>query len=131
MAHVEGQYRDIALAIHTRELELTLCDPNREAGASCNSNYDCNCKSKTIHNSLLNLRISVGGIRCNISDASDLQSSEKGVCGGYGAYMYNLESYDGLDFGRDYCLSGEFPLHRSEKPATVDVLSICRNSVPK
>ena len=99
------------------------CDPDREPGTPCSLDNECNCKSKTIHDSLLNLRTSVGGIRCN--------ASFDGVCGGYGAYMNNLESYDGLDFGRDYCLSGEFPLRRPENPAMVDVLSIRRNSVPK
>jgi hypothetical protein len=38
------------------------------------------------------------------------------VCGGYGAYMNNMESHDGLDFGRDYCLSGEFCPCHPEKP---------------
>ena len=102
MACVEGQCHDIALPMHTRELELTLCDPNREPGAPCLKSGDCNCKSRTIHNSLLHLRICEGGIKCNES------FSNTGVCGGYGAYMNNMESHDGLDFGRDYCLSGEF-----------------------
>ena len=116
MVHVEGQFHDIAFWIGNSILQ---CDPDREPGTPCSSDNDCNCKSKTIHNSLLNLRTSVGGIRCNA------------VCGGYGAFMNNLESYDGLDFGRDYCLSGEFPLRRPEMPAMVDVLSICGNGVPK
>lgn len=122
MAHAEGQCHDIALPAHTRELKLTLCDLDREPGAYCLSHGDCNCKSKIIHNSLY-LRISEGGITCNHSDY--------GLCGGYGASMYNMESYDGLDFGRDYCLSGESSLCRPGKSATVDVLSICRKSLPK
>ena len=96
--------------MHTRKLELTLCDRDREPGAPCvYSTVDCNCKSKTIHNSLVYLMISEGGINCNES------FSYTGVCGGYGAYMNNMESYDGLDFGRDYCLSGEFSLRHPGK----------------
>jgi hypothetical protein len=110
---------------HTRELELTLFDPNREPGAPCLTDGACNCKSKTIHNSLLFLIISEGGTNCNVT------FSDFGVCGGYGAYMNNMESYDGLDFGRDYCLSGEFLLRRAGKPAMVNVVSIRRKSVPK
>jgi hypothetical protein len=30
--------------------------------------------------------------------------------------MDSIESYDGLDFGRDYCLSGEFSLRHPERP---------------
>ncbi|KIM47206.1 hypothetical protein M413DRAFT_23449 [Hebeloma cylindrosporum] len=84
MAHVGGQYHHLALPTYTLELELTLYDLNREPGASCRYNVDCNW-----------------GINCNGS------FSPNGVCGGYGAYMNNMESYDGLDFGRDYCLSGK------------------------
>ena len=54
--------------------------------------------------------ISGGGINCNET------LSKTGVCGGYEAYMNNMESYDGLDFGRDYCLSGELSLHHLGKP---------------
>jgi len=55
-----------------------------EPGVTCNSFSQCNW-----------------GIRCNATFDVTF-----GVCGGYGAYMNNQESYDGLDFGRDYCLSG-------------------------
>ena len=53
---------------------------------------------------LLYLTISEGGINCNKIGSI----TYTGVCGGFGAYMNNSEVYDGLDFGRDYCLSGEF-----------------------
>ena len=38
--------------------------------------------------------------------------------------MNNMESHDGLDFGRDYCLSGEFSLCHLEKPMTIDILNL-------
>jgi len=90
--------------MNARELELTLYDRYREPGAPCYRDVDCNCKLKSIRNSLLHLMMSEGGINCNVT------LSDNGVCGGYGAYMNSMESYDGLDFGRDYCLSGEFSL---------------------
>lgn len=57
MANAEGQYHYIALPTHNRELKLTLCDCDRGPGATCLFNEDCNCKSKTLHNSLLYLRV--------------------------------------------------------------------------
>ncbi|KDR69929.1 hypothetical protein GALMADRAFT_255234 [Galerina marginata CBS 339.88] len=54
------------------------------AGSVCNGNVGCNW-----------------GLRCNNSITGGT-----GVCGGYYAYMANNEAADGLDFGRDYCLSG-------------------------
>ena len=51
MAHAEGQYHDIALPSYPRELELTPFDRYRGPGAPCWYNSDCNCESKTIHNS--------------------------------------------------------------------------------
>jgi hypothetical protein len=65
MAHAEGQYHDVALPTCSRELELTLSDRDRAPGALCWYNADCNCKSKAIHNSLVYLMISEGGINCN------------------------------------------------------------------
>ena len=112
MANAEGQYHYIALPTHTRELKLTLCDSDREPGANCLFNEDCNCKSKTFHNSLLYLRISQGGINCN----SSFVPGVPGLCGGYLAYMNDSEASDGLDFGRDYCLSGKFPCIVQESP---------------
>ena len=88
------------------------CDSDREPGANCLFNEDCNCKSKTFHNSLLYLRISQGGINCN----SSFVPGVPGLCGGYQAYMNDSEASDGLDFGRDYCLSGEFPCVVQESP---------------
>lgn len=41
-----------------------------------------------------------GGVRCNVT-------FDNGICGGSGAYMANAEAADGLDFGRDYCASGQ------------------------
>ena len=34
-------------------------------------------------------------------------STSVGTCGGQNSYMANVEVDNGLDFGRDYCLSGE------------------------
>jgi len=56
-----------------------------EPGVPCVSDGNCNW-----------------GIYCNVTATSP----DNGVCGGNGAYMNNRESIDGLDFGRDYCLSG-------------------------
>jgi hypothetical protein len=76
---------------------------DREPGAACVLNEDCNCRSAIMHNSSFYLTNSVGGINCNQTNSY----TYPGVCGGFGAYMNNSEVYNGLDFGRDYCLSGE------------------------
>jgi hypothetical protein len=101
----------ISFLKHSRKLILSLYDHDRQVGSSCyKANPYCNCKSNVMYNSLLYLTRRQGGIQCNNSAIIGA------VCGGFGAYMNDKEiPANGLDVGRDYCLSGKFSLHRQGK----------------
>jgi hypothetical protein len=50
-------------------------------------------------------------MQCNVNGSF----THPGVCGGFASYLNDGEMQDGLDVGRDYCLSGEFSLHLQGK----------------
>ena len=72
-----------------------------------------------MYNSSIYLTYWEGGMQCNGNGTV----YNPGVCGGFGSYLNDKEMEDGLDVGRDYCLSGEFSLHLQGKKH--DDLCIC------
>ncbi|KAF5312946.1 hypothetical protein D9619_003801 [Psilocybe cf. subviscida] len=79
-------YKQICVADAAGSSTTGFC--RGEAGAVCTGNAECKW-----------------GMSCNHTYNQGIFFA--GVCGGANAYMNNNEAADGLDFGRDYCLSGK------------------------